>query len=79
MVRGKGKYRQQQQYKFKKQQPKQPQQPPPIPPRPNSGQQKKADPSPATMARESTGLCFYHWSFGEKAHTCQAPCAWQGN
>ena len=56
--------------------------PPPLPPRNNggqSGQHQKTDSPPSAVAREATGLCFYHWSFGEKAHSCQAPCSWQGN
>ena len=54
-------------------------QPPPIPPRPQSSHQSQKDSAPSAVAREATGLCFYHWSFGEKAHSCQAPCSWQGN
>lgn len=54
-------------------------QPPPIPPHPQSGHQSQKDSAPSAVAREATGLCFYHWSFGEKAHSCQAPCSWQGN
>ena len=52
--------------------------PPPLPPRPQGGQ-RSTDSAPSTVAREAPGLCFYHWSFGEKAHSCQAPCSWQGN
>jgi len=33
----------------------------------------------ASLARESSGLCFYHWNFGEKAEKCEATCTWQGN
>ena len=35
--------------------------------------------APAALARESSGLCFYHWNFGEKAEKCEATCSWQGN
>ena len=35
--------------------------------------------APAALARDSTGLCFYHWNFGEKAIKCEAQCSWQGN
>ena len=35
--------------------------------------------SPAAMARMGTGLCHFHWSFGDKASKCEAPCNWQGN
>ena len=48
----------------------------PLPPRPpgsQSGQHQKTDTAPSTVAREATGLCFYHWSFGDRAHS------WQGN
>lgn len=38
-----------------------------------------ANPSPAYLARDSAGLCFYHWTFGEKATKCKEPCSWQGN
>ena len=74
-VQTKGK-QQQQKNRNKNQQKKQP---PPIPPRPQGSQRSQKDSAPSTMAREATGLCFYHWSFGEKAHSCQAPCSWQGN
>jgi len=38
-----------------------------------------SNPSPAALARDSAGLCFYHWQFGDRAHSCAAPCSWQGN
>ena len=38
-----------------------------------------ASPSPASLARSTAGLCFYHWQFGDRAHNCDAPCSWQGN
>jgi hypothetical protein len=31
---------------------------------------------PVDMARIQAGLCFYHWSFGEKANKCVQPCTW---
>jgi hypothetical protein len=37
------------------------------------------NPSPASLARESSGLCFFHWKFGDKANRCETPCSWQGN
>jgi hypothetical protein len=43
------------------------------------GRGGKANPSPAHLARNSSGLCFYHWTFGEKATKCEALCTWQGN
>jgi hypothetical protein len=36
-------------------------------------------PAPSALARESSGLCFFHWGWGEKAKKCEAPCSWQGN
>lgn len=30
-------------------------------------------------AKKSTGLCFYHSRFGDKARKCTSPCNWQGN
>jgi hypothetical protein len=36
-------------------------------------------PTPSTLARESSGLCFFHWRFGEQANRCDQPCSWQGN
>jgi hypothetical protein len=35
--------------------------------------------APAALARESAGLCYFHWHFGDQAHKCEAPCSWQGN
>jgi hypothetical protein len=35
--------------------------------------------APAALARDSAGLCFFHWHFGEQANKCEAPCSWQGN
>ena len=35
--------------------------------------------APAALARDSAGLCYYHWNFGEKATKCEAQCSWQGN
>ena len=51
-------------------------QPPLVPPRPNKAKYPTA---PATLARDSAGLCFYHCSFGDQANNCTAPCSWQGN
>ena len=50
----------------------------PLPPRPVASQQNTKNPSPSTLMRQSSGLCFYHWAHGERAHSCQAPCTWQG-
>ena len=55
-------------------------QPPPLPPWPQSNSGKEKYPTaPATLARDSVGLCYYHWSYGDKANNCSAPCSWQGN
>lgn len=35
--------------------------------------------SPLSLARVSSGLCYYHFNFGTKALSCKSPCAWQGN
>jgi len=35
--------------------------------------------APAALARESAGLCYYHWHFGDQAVKCESPCTWQGN
>lgn len=45
---------------------------------PNSSQQDQAS-TPRSLAQQSAGLCFFHWSFGEKATKCRSPCSWQGN
>ena len=53
---------------------------PPVPPRPQSNNNKEKYPTaPAALARDSVGLCYYHWSCGDKANNCSAPCSWQGN
>ena len=55
-------------------------QPPPLPPPPQNNNGKEKYPTaPATLARDSAGLCYYHWSYGDKANNCSAPCSWQGN
>jgi hypothetical protein len=28
------------------------------------------------LARMSTGLCHFHWAYGERAQKCEAPCNW---
>jgi hypothetical protein len=39
--------------------------------------------APAAMTgkaeRLASGLCRYHWKFGEEARFCVKPCSWQGN
>jgi len=39
----------------------------------------EASTSPAALAQDSAGLCYYHWTYGEKASRCRKPCSWQGN
>ena len=64
----------------KQQQHKRNKQPPPLPPRPQGSQQKQnKEATPSSLARQTSGLCFYHWAYGEKAHSCKEPCTWQGN
>jgi uncharacterized membrane protein YgcG len=38
-----------------------------------------ANMTPSDLARAGSDLCYYHWSFGDKASKCTAPCGWQGN
>jgi hypothetical protein len=40
-----------------------------------------AAPAPVTGKAErlASGLCRYHWKFGEQARICFKPCSWQGN
>ena len=54
---------------------------PTPPPSPNqqtaaSGNTPAADPTPSSLARLSSGLCFYHWNFADKATRCEGPCSW---
>jgi hypothetical protein len=35
--------------------------------------------TPSDQARAGSDLCFYHWTYGDKASKCVAPCSWQGN
>jgi hypothetical protein len=32
--------------------------------------------APGTLARFSTGLCHFHWTFGDQARKCEVPCSW---
>jgi hypothetical protein len=29
--------------------------------------------------RLASGLCRFHWKYGEEARICMKPCSWQGN
>ena len=35
--------------------------------------------TPASLARASSGLCYFHWKFGDQATSCEGVCSWQGN
>ena len=49
-------------------------------PQQSSDSQSAADSiSPSAIARMGSNLCYFHWSWGEKARNCVAPCGWQGN
>ena len=43
------------------------------------GQQATPSVAPSQMARMGSGLCHFHWCYGDKAKRCEAPCNWQGN
>ena len=53
--------------------------PSPLPPRPQGNQKSQQNPPLGLLARQSVGLCYYNWTFGDKAHSCESPCTWQGN
>jgi hypothetical protein len=35
-----------------------------------------AEPTPSDLARIGSGLCFFRWTFADKATKCVAPCTW---
>lgn len=41
--------------------------------------QPPVDEAPGDVARSTTGLCFYHFTYGSRARSCRAPCVWSGN
>ena len=41
--------------------------------------QRQDGDTPADVARLASGLCYPHFRFGAKAHSCSPPCNWQGN
>ncbi len=43
------------------------------------GQSAVAPTTPSDIARMGSDLCWNHWTYGEKANKCVAPCGWQGN
>ena len=45
-----------------------------------SGSGSSAGPSPDSLARQSAGLCYHHWRYGDGAFRCGGGgCSWQGN
>lgn len=54
------------------------QQQPPVQ-QPAAGGQAQVFDAPSDMARLSTGLCHFHFTYGSRARSCRAPCSWQGN
>jgi hypothetical protein len=34
------------------------------------------DPTPSALARFTSGLCFFHWNFADRATKCLPPCSW---
>ena len=43
------------------------------------GQSAVAPTTPSDIARMGSDLCWNHWTYGEKANKCVAPCGWQEN
>jgi hypothetical protein len=42
----------------------------------SSAAQSAPSTNPVDLARLESGLCFFHWSFGDKAQKCSTPCSW---
>ncbi len=36
-------------------------------------------PTPLKLAPQASGLCFFHFQFGDRANSCTELCSWQGN
>jgi hypothetical protein len=36
-------------------------------------------PTSLKLARQASGLCFFHFQFGDRANSCTELCSWQGN
>ncbi len=49
----------------------------PLVPTPVTGSKKPVTPS--EMGQLESGMCHYHWTYGEKATKCKGICSWQGN
>ena len=49
------------------------------PPQATGGASAATAMSPSDLARMGSNLCFFHWSWGDKARNCVSPCGWQGN
>jgi uncharacterized membrane protein YgcG len=45
----------------------------------SSGGGQAGTPTPLKLACQASGLCFFHFQFGDRANSCTAPCSWQGN
>jgi hypothetical protein len=48
-------------------------------PKPAAATTPSAVVTPDSMARASSGLCYFHWRFGDGATRCEGVCSWQGN
>ncbi len=44
-----------------------------------SGGNSKDNPTSAALAKFSSSLCNFRWSFRDKAHNCVSPISWQRN
>jgi hypothetical protein len=53
--------------------------PSPGPSSPSSGATAPSASAPMALAKLSSGLCRFHWKFGDQAFSCLQPCKWQGN
>ena len=45
---------------------------------PDRGRRRRPQ-SPSNRPPSTSGLCFYHDRFGNKANSCRPPCTWTGN
>ncbi len=51
----------------------------PAAPKPTAATTPTAVVTPDSMARASSGLCYFHWQFGNNATRCEGMCSWKGN
>jgi len=47
--------------------------PPPMPP----NRKKEGPPTPRDLAQVASGMCTFHWRYGDNARRCTAPCNYQ--